>query len=173
MFGADIPKFSFAAPPNGGLFGAKPTAEGEQPKPLFGGLNTIKPTEEKPATSGNLFGSGSTLWKPAVGGEFGGKKIEQPAAKPLFSFKTQDEAAAESEKMFKPAEGGLFGGKPVPAPAKPASGLFSGAPTGSLFGGQPSTGLFGAPAVKPTGSLFGAPVATGSLFGAAASTSVF
>lgn len=172
MFGSDIPKFSFTAPPNGGLFGAKP-ADGEQPKPLFGGLNTIKPTEEKSATSKNLFGSGSTLWKPAVGGEFGGKKLEQPAAKALFSFKTQDEIAAESEKLFKPAEGGLFGGKPVPAPAKPAGGLFSGAPAGSLFGSQPSTGLFGAPAVKPTGSLFGAPVATGSLFGATASTSVF
>jgi hypothetical protein len=66
------------------LFGAKPAEastplftfkpaetkpeEKAEPKPLFGGLNTIKSVEAKPATTGNLFGSGSTLWQqPAVG----------------------------------------------------------------------------------------------------------
>lgn len=69
LFGAP-PTFSFSQPPTGGLFGAKTDA-----KPLFGGLETVKPTEEKPA-NGNLFGSGAALWKPAVGGEFGGQKVE-------------------------------------------------------------------------------------------------
>ena len=103
LFGGDLPKFSFTVPTNGSLFGAKP-ADGEQQKPLFGGLNTIKPAEEKPAT-GNLFGSGSVLWKPASGGEFGGQKLEQAAAsKPLFSFnKPKEEESTGGEKLFKPA----------------------------------------------------------------------
>jgi hypothetical protein len=64
-----------------------------------------------------LFGCAGTLFKPATGGEFGGKKIETEV--PQFSFKSQT-VELSSEAKFQPATGGIFGGKEI----KPATSIF-------------------------------------------------
>ena len=98
MFG-EKPTFSFTAVSNnGGLFGfTKPDEVKTESKPLFGGLNTIKPQSPKPVTN-NLFGSGSNLWKPASGGEFGGQKLAATPTNGVSAGVKPKEP--EGEKLF-------------------------------------------------------------------------
>jgi Nucleoporin autopeptidase/Nucleoporin FG repeat region len=176
-FGAPATQSTFGAPASGafgapaaGAFGAAPTSSifgaAAAPTPAFGQQSSAFGAAPS-SGGGGLFGVPATV--PAfgqpvsVGGLFGAP-AQQTA--PTFGQPQPPAFGASSAPAFGAAPvagGGLFGGG-----AAAGNGLF-GQPTRS------ATGAFGAtaPAMTPSGGLFGTPASAAGAFGAPASGGLF